>query len=84
MSESNVDIKYELIPYDGFMGSQTLQRYLPSADAEHHSSHLQAYLLQQYGEVGHESKDVPIPDGAFGHRCNAEYLHASWFGGCCG
>ena len=22
MSESNVDIKYELIPYDGFIGSQ--------------------------------------------------------------
>ena len=64
MSESNVDIKYELIPYDGFMGSQTLQRYLPSADAEHHSSHLQAYLLQQYGKNRHESKDPAVPYGA--------------------
>ena len=45
---------------------------------------LPPYLLQQHGEVGHESEDAPIPDGALGHRRDAEYLHSSWLGGCCG
>lgn len=41
-----------------------------------------AHLLQQHGKVGHESKDAPIPDGAFRYRSDAEHLHASWGGGC--
>lgn len=32
-----------------------VQRYLPGADAEHHTPCMQAYLLFQYGKIGNES-----------------------------
>ena len=63
---------------------QAVQRYLPGADAEHHAPRLPPYLLQQHGEVGHESQDAPIPDGTQRHWGDVKYLHPPWAGGCHG
>ena len=41
-------------------------------------------FIKKYGEIGNESQDAPIPDGAQRYRCHAEYLHAPWLEGCNG
>ena len=45
--------------------------------AEDFTSCMQAYLLQQPGKSGDESKDVAVFDGAFGNWCYDEYLYTS-------
>ena len=42
---------------------KTVQRHLSGSDAEYPPSCLPSHLLQQYDEVGQESKGTPVSDG---------------------
>lgn len=48
MSESNVDIKYELIPYDGFIGSQEFDFDKTIYDL--HSANIPRYYKPTYDD----------------------------------
>ena len=40
------------------------------------STCLPAHVLQQYGEIRHESKDIAVPYGAFRYIGHNECVHA--------
>lgn len=43
------------------------------------STCMPTHLLQQYGKIRNESKDVTVPHGAFGYKCYNECVHAYQF-----
>ena len=42
---------------------EAVQRYLSGSDAEYHAACLPAHVLQQYGEIRHESKNAAVSYG---------------------
>lgn len=48
------------------------------ADAKHYTACLPAHVLQQYGEIRHESKNAEVSYGTFGYKRNNERIHAYW------
>ena len=45
---------------------------------------MQTYLLQQYGEIWNESKDITVSYGSCRYWCNIKYLYTYQFGRCQG
>lgn len=54
----------EFFPATADMTEAQRKNNLALLDAKHHAPRLPPHLLQQHGEIGHEPKDAPVPDGA--------------------
>ena len=54
---------------------EPLQRDLPGAAAQHHSSRMPAYLLQQHSQIRHGSQDSAVPDGPQRHEREDKRLY---------
>lgn len=52
---------------------------ISNMNVQYYPSCMPTHLLQQYGKIRNESKDVTVPHGAFGYKCYNECVHAYQF-----
>lgn len=65
----DIDLQNKTVNIDHQLQRSSDMRYIiettkTGADAEYHAACLQAHVLQQCGEIRHESKDTAVPYGA--------------------